>query len=223
MIIWKQLLYILIQCLLGGVLGESDIERRVVNVKFYISALARDFYMNKNMNFEVITLDAIVKLEMALNDALGKQTDHAINIKFNPTFELDVPPGINLDKCGADAIELASMLDSLNQYDSESSAIAVFTCDARPYYGIFKKVGSEIPYITHTVSTECTTRTLIFLEDELQKLKSVLITALIRAMGVNLLTPAKFEEVLGGDQGVDYALLISNDTFDAIRRESCGI
>lgn len=193
---------------------------KIVKFKLYVTANAREAFLKKGRTVEESLNSVISELETTL-DTFLLQLDTPMKIKFEPLFTTELPPGIDLDKCGTDLIEIGDMLNFFNDDDSLTSTIAILSCRADAYNDAFTTVGQKVPYVGHNISTECTTRTVIFLETEEPKFLSVFSTALIRAAGVNLLNPLVFEEVTDGDQGVRYEIRVSNDTINAIKQNRC--
>ncbi|ELQ74926.1 hypothetical protein THOM_2172 [Trachipleistophora hominis] len=201
-------------------LPRRDIMTKVVRFHFYISPYARARYINENRKVEDLVQFVAAELERALNLYLEK-SDRPVNITFVPIFVREIPPEIELDKCDTNMLELATTLNNFNLETSDTSIIAVLSCDSRPYEGVFITRGQEVPYITHSLSSQCTTRTLIFLEIEEHKFLAALSTAMIRAAGVDVLNPLLFEEVINGDAGVRYDIRVNNETMDKIKENMC--
>lgn len=198
----------------------NDVAKKIIKFKVYISPNGRESFLRKGRTIEDSVNSVILELETTLDTFLS-QIENSIKVKFEPIFSTELPPGVDLDKCDTDLITIADMLNTFNQDDSMTSSIVILSCKAQPYNDAFRVVGQKVPYITHSISTECTTRTAVFLETEEPKFLSVFATALIRAAGINILNPLLFEEVTDGDQGVRYEIRVSNDTIDAFRQNRC--
>lgn len=193
---------------------------KVVRFQFYISPYARTRYINENRKVEDLVQFVASELERALNLYLEK-SDRPVTISFVPIFIREIPPEIELDRCDTNMLELGTMLNSFNLETSDTSIIAVLSCDSKPYEGVFITREQEVPYITHTLSSQCTTRTLIFLETEEPKFLAAVSTAMIRAAGVDVLNSLLFEEVINGDSGIRYDIRVNNETMEKIKENRC--
>lgn len=199
---------------------SRETAKKVVNVRFLMSENLRQKYLAKGYEIEDKILKFTDELEKTLDkDLLSLETP--MTIKFVPSFSTELPPGVDLDKCGTDMIELGDKLNFINEDDSLSSAIAIFSCKSDPYNNTFEVSGLKVPYITHTLTTECTTRTLIFAETEQPKLKAVVTTALIKAAGVLMKNPLIFEEVNDGDNGVTYEIRVNSGVIESLASNEC--
>lgn len=203
-----------------NVLPSAETMTKVVKYKFYISPYADAKYLTEGKNIEDLVNYVSSELERALNLYLEK-SDRPTTISFEPSFIKEIPPTIELDKCDTNLIELGNTLNSFMMETSDTSIIAMFSCKSTPYDDAFKVVGQEVPYITHSMSSLCTTRTLIFMETEQPKFLAALSTALMRAAGVNVINPLMFEEVTNGDEGVRYDIRVSNESMEGIKENRC--
>ncbi|KAG0441721.1 Spore wall protein [Dictyocoela muelleri] len=200
---------------------EKNMMNKIVEFKFVASPTTyQQFILNNNQDIRETVRYTIGELESALNGLLTR-SETPMKISFNPIFDLEVPPGISLDTCGGDTVRLSSILNSFNVDDPNTSVIAMLGCKSDPYKDNFISVGVEVPHITHYVTTECTTRTLIFLELEMPKQLSALSTAMMRAAGVTAKNPLIFEEVNDGDQGVRYEIHATSEAIDQLRENWC--
>lgn len=203
---------------------------KTVKVKVYISPKGREEFMKKGILVESLVESATDKLEDTLDTFLLDQAN-PVKIIFDPTFSSELPQGISLDNCdGIDIDSVADMLNEFNRQDSMTPSIIILSCKADPDLHMvneeskneaFKAVGQKVPYVNHSISSRCSTRTAIFLETEKPKFLSVFATALIRAAHVNILNPLIFEEVTNGDEGVRYEIRVSNDTVDQLKQDRC--
>nr|AAT12336.1 hypothetical protein [Antonospora locustae]API85832.1 spore wall protein [Antonospora locustae] len=193
---------------------------KVVNFKLYISPDGRDAFLRKGRTIEESVEGAISKLEETL-DTFMLHFGDPIKVKFKPTYATELPVGVDLDKCDRDIISISDMLNNFNRDDSLSSSIIIMSCNAYPYNDAFRVVGQKVPYITHSISALCTTRTVIFLETEEAKFLSVFTTALVRAAGINITNPLLYEEVIEGDRGVHYEIRVSSDTIESFKDNRC--
>lgn len=203
-----------------NVLPSADTMTKVVKYKFYISPRAEARFFNDGKNIEDLVSYVSSELERALNLYLEK-SDRPTMITFEPLFIKEIPPNIELDKCGTNLIDMANTLNSFLMETSDTSVIAMSACSSLPYDKNFRVSGQEVPYITHELSPLCTTRTLLFMETEQPKFLSALSTALMRAAGVNILNPLMFEEVTNGDEGVRYDIRVSNESMERIKENRC--
>merc|ERR1711915_582405 len=203
-----------------GVLPAADTMTKVIKYKFYISPYAEAKYSSDGKDIEDLVNYVSAELERALNLYLEK-SDRPTTISFQPSFIKEIPPGIELDKCDTNVIELGNTLNQFLMETSDTSVIAMLSCESRPYEDAFRVAGQEVPYITHEVSPLCTTRTLLFMETEQPKFLSALSTALMRAAGVNVVNPLMFEEVTNGDEGVRYDIRTSNESMERIKENRC--
>lgn len=193
---------------------------KVVDFNFYISPYAIQSYRSKGHSIEEFVEIIKDDLEHALNSLLV-QSSTPMSIKFNPIFYTETPGGIDLDKCGLSMTEIGSMLNAFNMSDPHISSIVVMSCDASPYNEVFNTKGLEVPYVSHNLSIECSTRIAVFFENEEPKFKSVIATAMMKAAGVLTLNPLKFEEITDGDQGVRYEIRATADAIKGLKENKC--
>ncbi|KAG0419918.1 Spore wall protein [Dictyocoela roeselum] len=202
---------------------EKNMVHKIVEFKFVASPNTYKRFIEENKRgLQETVRYTIGELESALNGLLTR-SETPMKITFNPIFDLEVPPDISLDTCGSDTVRLGSILNSFNVDDSKTSLIVMLGCRSEPYKLNFSAVGVEVPHITHTLTTECTTRTLIFLEMEGPKQLSAISTALMRAAGVTAKNPLMFEEANDGDQGVRYEIQASTEAIDQLRENWCFV
>lgn len=205
---------------IAPIIPKREVMTKLVKFKFYISPYATARFLEEGRRIEDLVHYVASELERSINLYLEK-SDRPVSIVFKPLFVREIPADIELDKCDTNMLELASMLNTFNKETSDISIVAVKSCDSKPYDDVFITRGQEVPYITHSLSSKCTTRTLIFLETEESKFLAALSTAIIRAAGVDVLNPLMFEEVINGDEGVRYDIRASNEAMQKITQNMC--
>jgi hypothetical protein len=193
---------------------------KVIPVKIFISPAGRLEFITHGTTIEEMVAKTTTALEMALNVYLLKLMP-PMKVKYVPTFETETPLNVDLDRCDTNLMEITDMLNLFNIDDSRTSEIIFLNCKGMAYIETFRKMGLRVPYITQSLSTQCTTRTAIFIETEKPKFLSVFSTALVKAAGIPSLNPLSFEEVGSGDNGVKYEIRVSNDTVTAFKDNAC--
>lgn len=216
----RHLLGVSLALLVRQALALAAPATKIVNFKLYISPDGREAFLRKGRTIEESVEEAISKLEETL-DTFMLGFGNPIKVRFKPTYATELPAGVDIDKCDRDIISISDMLNSFLKDDSLSSSIVIMSCNAYPYNDAFRVVGQKVPYITHSISSLCTSRTVIFLETEEAKFLSVFTTALVRTAGINITNPLLYEEVIEGDRGVHYEIRVSSDTIESFRDNRC--
>ncbi|KAM0687183.1 hypothetical protein COBT_001584, partial [Conglomerata obtusa] len=193
---------------------------KVIDYKFYISEQAQAEFARKNTNIADAINEVTLNLESAINKIMAR-SDPPMEIKWNYLPQSELIMGANLGKCGASMIELSRILHEYFYNDSETSTIAMHDCDSSEYVDMFKASGLFSPYVTHNVSTVCTTRTLIFFEPENDKFTSMFGTALLKAAGIRHPNPLKLEEVTNGDTGKELILTVHDEAMKQLKETHC--
>lgn len=193
---------------------------KVIKYKFYITEQSRADFATKNVPIEDAINDVTINLESAINKVL-RHTDPPMEVKWTILPQTEVLNYADLGKCGASMSELANILNDYFMNDSETSTIAMFDCDSDNYIDIFKSAGLFEPYVTHIISTVCTTRTLIFFEPENDKFTSMFGTALLKAAGIRHPNPLKLEEVTNGDNGKELVLTLHDEAMKQLKETHC--
>ncbi|TBU08151.1 spore wall protein [Hamiltosporidium tvaerminnensis] len=210
----------------GGKYGDitnplnSNLSTKLVEVKIYVSPIAKNAYSVRGKSFEDMVYFVIGELERSVNSYLVK-LDHPFVIKWKPLFQTEIPPGIDPDKCDVDLVSIGSILNILNMDDSMTSSILILSCSASSYNDAMIVAGLLTPYISHMLSTQCSVRTVLFFEAEEAKFISVMATGLVKAAAVGVLNPLMFEEIIDGDQGVRYEIRVSNDALEQLKNNRC--
>lgn len=193
---------------------------KVIDYKFYITEQSRKDFATKNAPIEDAIQEVTLNLEAAVNKILMK-TDPPMQIKWNLIPQQEIIEHADLGKCGMNMKELAGILHRYFEYDSETSTISMYDCDSDAYVDLFKSAGLFSPYVTHNISTVCTTRTLIFFEPENDKFTSMFGTALLKAAGIRHPNPLKLEEVTNGDTGKELILTLHDEAMKQLKETSC--
>lgn len=191
-----------------------------IDYKFYITEQSSIDFAVKNMPIQQAITEVTLKLESAVNSVLLK-SEPPMEVMWNLIPQAELIRGADLGKCGMNMKYLAGILHDYFQHDSETSTIAMYDCDSEAYDDIFRSAGLFSPYVTHTISTVCTTRTLIFFEPESDKFTSMYATALLKAAGIRHPNPVKLEEVTNGDQGKDLILTLHDEAMKQLKETSC--
>lgn len=191
-----------------------------IDYKFYITEQSSVDFATKNAPIEDAISEVTLRLESAVNSILTK-SDPPMDITWNRIPQAELIRGADLGKCGMNMKQLAGILHDYFQHDSETSTIAMYDCDSEAYDDIFRSAGLFSPYVTHTLSTVCTTRTLIFFEPENDKFTSMFATALLKAAGIRHPNPVKLEEVTNGDQGKELILTLHDEAMKQLKETSC--
>jgi hypothetical protein len=195
---------------------DSGLKRKV-NVDLYISDKGRAAFDRKGKQIEMIVDEVVAKLETKLNEQVAANK----NMDQRP-FEIEVfypvllPTGINLDVCGPDTTGFINDLNTFYNANSNTSVIAMYTCDSTIYNEEFKKTGEETPIIVHKISTECSNRIATFAETEPMKAESIIANSLFSAAGSPLINAISFEEVIDGKDGFEREVHITNEGFSSI-------
>lgn len=214
----------------SGISTKTNTVFKTIRVKVYATQKGRKEFLKKGILLDHMIQATTDKLEDALDTFLLDQAN-PVKIVFDPVFSSDLPESVDLDNCEGISIDsISRMLNEFNNQDSMTPTIVIMSCKADPdFHNVndeskseaFKSVGQKVPYVNHSISARCATRTAIFLETERPKFQSVFATALVRAAHVNILNPLIFEEVTNGDLGVRYEIRVSNDTIDSLRQDRC--
>lgn len=193
---------------------------KIIDYKFYITNTSRTDFEAKYTDIENVIMEITSKLEDAVNKNL-MHADPPMQVKWNIIPQSEIVSQADLGKCGMNMKELVSILHKYFDYDSETSAIAMYDCDSQAYIDLFNSVNQNIPYITHNVSTVCTTRTLIFFEPESDKFASMFGTALLKAAGIRHPNPLVLEEITDGDRGKFLSYSVIDESIKQLQETSC--
>lgn len=193
---------------------------KIIDYKFYITETSRRDFAAKYTPIEDAMSEVTLDLEAAVNKVLMK-SDPPMQVKWNLIPQSVLISDADLGKCGLNMKELSTILHRYFENDSETSSIAMYDCDSRAYSDLFTSVEQYSPFVTHTVSTFCTTRTLIFFEPENDKFTSMFGTALLKAAGIRHPNPLKLEEVTNGDTGKSLILSINDEAMKQLQDTAC--
>lgn len=193
---------------------------KIIDYKFYITEQSRKDFATKNSPIENAMDEVTLDLEAAINKVLMK-SDPPMQVKWNLIPQSEIVSHADLGKCGMNMKELSAILHRYFEYDSETSSIAMYDCDSDAYVDLFRSSGLYSPYVTHVLSTVCTTRTLIFFEPESDKFTGMFGTALLKAAGIRHPNPLKLEEVTNGDTGKNLILTVHDEAMKQLKESTC--
>ncbi|EJW03255.1 hypothetical protein EDEG_00235 [Edhazardia aedis USNM 41457] len=191
-----------------------------INYKFFVSDITSDAFSLKNQIIESAIEEVTISLEKSVNRIM-EQSKPPIRIKWNLLPQSEIPGKVELERCGNSMDQLVSILHNIYNHDSSTSIIAMIHCGSDLFHDIFKSSGLYSPYVTHTISTNCSTQTLIFFEPETDKFTSMYATALLKAAGVRHPNPIKLEEVTNGDNGKELIMTFHDEVIKQLKSSTC--